>query len=266
MKIVERINLKNYSKSKAILFLFTMSLCISFLIIEAIGQYSEYSSVNGNCKVGKCVNGDGKMTWEDGTSYIGCFKNGKMHGKGTMTYADGIKYVGQWKDDMREGQGTETNYADGKLVYKYIGHWENDKKNGKGTLLFIYSNVAERDHEIYGVKFVGQFYNNETESGTLIYSDGRKYIGTVHWDCPYGRGTMTYPNGKKINGEWYNCQLVKDSQNDIETCSNFFYEHTTSSNTCSELCKRYFPNDQNCKSNCCDCYRLLSKPGDEPCR
>jgi len=241
---------------------------MSLLIIDAIGQDVEYSSSNGKCVIGKCVNGEGKMTWEDGTIYLGYFKNGKLNVKGTMKYSNGTNYIGQWKDDKREGQGTETSYVDGKISYKYTGHWENDKKNGKGTLIFIYENIAESDknREIYGAKFIGEFSENEPSSGTLIYSDGRKFIGTVHWDCPNGHGKMIYPNGKKIEGEWYNCQLVKNSEDDAEACSKLFYEHTTSSNTCSEMCKRYFPNDRTCMTTCCDCYRLLSKPGDEPCR
>ena len=38
------------------------------------------------------------QTYQDGTKYVGEFKNGKRHGHGTLTYSDGAKYVGEYKD------------------------------------------------------------------------------------------------------------------------------------------------------------------------
>ena len=38
---------------------------------------------------------------------------GKRHGQGTMTWADGRTYTGEWKDFERNGQGTMT-WADGE--------------------------------------------------------------------------------------------------------------------------------------------------------
>jgi len=34
---------------------------------------------------------------DDGTKYVGEFKDGGPHGQGTVTSADGEKYVGEWK-------------------------------------------------------------------------------------------------------------------------------------------------------------------------
>jgi hypothetical protein len=39
------------------------------------------------------------MTWPDGATYVGEFKNGKRNGHGTMTLRDGRKRSGEWKDD-----------------------------------------------------------------------------------------------------------------------------------------------------------------------
>ena len=46
--------------------------------------------------------------WENGTKYMGEWKDGEFHGQGTMTYHDGRKYVGEWKNGKRHGQGTYT--------------------------------------------------------------------------------------------------------------------------------------------------------------
>ena len=69
----------------------------------------------GQCISGDCVNGYGTYIYDDGTKYVGQWKNGLTHGQGTYTWANGDKYVGEWKDDMRNGQGTFT-WADGTVI------------------------------------------------------------------------------------------------------------------------------------------------------
>ena len=60
---------------------------------------------------------------DDGTKYVGEWKDDQSHGQGTETYANGDKYVGQWKDGKYHGQGIKT-YAD-RRVEK--GEWNNNK-------------------------------------------------------------------------------------------------------------------------------------------
>ena len=48
----------------------------------------------------------GKMILEDGSIYEGEFKNWKMHGAGKMTYPNGTIYVGTWDKDLKNGIGT----------------------------------------------------------------------------------------------------------------------------------------------------------------
>ena len=47
--------------------------------------------------------------------------DGKPHGHGTMTFADGTTYTGEFKDDKFNGQGTYT-FADGTT---YVGNFED---------------------------------------------------------------------------------------------------------------------------------------------
>ena len=42
--------------------------------------------------------GHGTYEYDDGSKYIGEWKDGKQHGQGTYTLADGIKHVGEFKD------------------------------------------------------------------------------------------------------------------------------------------------------------------------
>ena len=79
----------------------------------------EFSSVPGK-RHGK---GSSKV-YKDGSlssTYVGEFKDGKLHGQGTFTWADGEKYVGEWKDDLQHGQGTFI-FANGTVDK---GIWEN---------------------------------------------------------------------------------------------------------------------------------------------
>ena len=61
--------------------------------------------------------------WENGSRYVGEWKDGKKHGQGTYTYANGDKYVGGWKKGLRHGKGTFT-HANGKIEE---GIWKKDK-------------------------------------------------------------------------------------------------------------------------------------------
>ena len=39
--------------------------------------------------------------WENGTKYMGEWKDGKKHGQGTETYPNGSKYVGKFKNGKK---------------------------------------------------------------------------------------------------------------------------------------------------------------------
>ena len=68
-------------------------------------------------------NGPGTETYEDGSSYVGVFKDGERNGQGTYTFPDGKKYVGGWKDSKYHGQGTLTS-SDGKY---FVGEFKDSK-------------------------------------------------------------------------------------------------------------------------------------------
>ena len=93
--------------------------------------------VNAQSKLPACQGKDEKNynncygTFTSPTNkYVGEWKNGNFNGQGTMTWSNGTKYVGQWKDDAHEGQGTKT-WSNGE---KQVGNWHKDKSHGYGTL------------------------------------------------------------------------------------------------------------------------------------
>ena len=84
--------------------------------------------------------------YEDGSKYVGEFKDGKYNGQGTFYFEDGSRYVGEWKDGKKSGRGT-LNYENGS---KYSGEWQNDKRNGRG----VFTNAN-------GEKYEGEFKDDE---------------------------------------------------------------------------------------------------------
>lgn len=73
--------------------------------------------------------GNEKLTYPDGSSYLGETIDGKRHGEGTWVRPDGTKYKGQWENDRPHGQGSII-WPDGK---KYTGQWKNGKRHGQGV-------------------------------------------------------------------------------------------------------------------------------------
>ena len=129
----------------------------------------------------------GSYTWDDGTKYIGEYKNGEKNGQGTVTWTSGDKYFGEWINDRRTGQGTYW-YANGDI---YIGRFKDGKIAGHGTL--TYSN---------GNKYVGKYNNDKRHGqGTFTWADGEwsgdKYIGEWKNDDRTGQG-IYYSNGKVV--------------------------------------------------------------------
>ena len=73
--------------------------------------------------------------WENGSRYVGEWKDGVRNGQGTYTqygsllYPDGRKYVGEYKNGKPNGLGVIT-FPDGS---KFVGEYKDGEKNGQGT-------------------------------------------------------------------------------------------------------------------------------------
>lgn len=63
-----------------------------------------------------------KITFPDGSVYIGQTRDGEMHGFGTIHFKNGIKYEGQWKNNKMDGEGAITLNGQTNL-----GRFKNNK-------------------------------------------------------------------------------------------------------------------------------------------
>jgi len=195
--------------------------------------------------------GQGTLTWANANEYVGEFRNGKQHGQGTLTRGDYI-YAGGWKDGKWHGQGTftdlTTNKTDsgifrndgylgqciegncingqGTFIYayhkgKYIGEFKEILRHGQGTYLqsngIKYFGEWKDDELIYGTnittkmgKYVGEwedFYRHG--QGTNTYPDGTIYVGGWKDGFPHGKGTATFPDGRVEKGIWQKGKLYE---------------------------------------------------------
>ena len=83
--------------------------------------------------------GMGCMTWTDGATYAGEFRDGLLDGFGHETYADGTTYKGQFEKDNRHGLGVlSTPSGD-----RYSGQWEHGERHGLG-----FCTLASRGHHL----------------------------------------------------------------------------------------------------------------------
>ncbi|MDW8742679.1 hypothetical protein Q7W37_06480 [Streptococcus suis] len=62
------------------------------------------------------IDGKGKLTFENGDTYEGQFKNGSFNGQGTFTSKDGWSYSGRFVNGLADGKGKLTTKA--KSVYE----------------------------------------------------------------------------------------------------------------------------------------------------
>ena len=80
------------------------------------------------------MSGDGQLTIKKKDrmiyQYIGNFIANKKDRYGEITYSEGKSYKGYFKNDQRHGNGTLVTDSQ----TKYTGEWELGKMHGQGTL------------------------------------------------------------------------------------------------------------------------------------
>lgn len=62
------------------------------------------------------LSGQGTLTFENGDTYKGQFKNGMFDGKGTFRSASGWTYEGEFKNGIADGEGKLTTQT--KVIYE----------------------------------------------------------------------------------------------------------------------------------------------------
>lgn len=177
-------------------------------------------SAQSKCTEGDCINGYGTCVFPNNATYVGDFKDGKLHGKGMLKLPDGSRYIGNWVNQKREGKGRYTA-PDGS---EYFGFFKDNNFNGSGKMNYANKNVynGEWANGLYEGQgeltlATGDYYKGTFRAGvrngigTMVYADGSRYEGEWANDKRHGRGTLYYRDGQRITGQWNEDQyLVED--------------------------------------------------------
>eukprot|EP00347_Sterkiella_histriomuscorum_P011712 403371400 len=91
---------------------------------------------------------------------------GQKHGHGKVTYLDGSSYIGQFFEDKKEGEG---RYAGKNDEYYYVGSWKNDMKHGNGEEKTLNGTMYKGDIFLNDRKHgQGQIHNGEWRDAAFI--------------------------------------------------------------------------------------------------
>ncbi len=149
--------------------------------IHGQGRFEYYSSTDvyeGYIEGGK-KSGFGKYTYKSltqspNTIYEGNYQNDLPNGQGKLTFYDGSVYEGNFTNGTRQGQGKHT-FANGDV---YEGEILNGRAHGQGKYTFACGDVYEGQFEhgvIHGQgKYTwasGRDYTGLFKNGVAVYTD-----------------------------------------------------------------------------------------------
>lgn len=170
-------------------------------------------------------NGQGKLTYTDGSVYEGQFLNNEITGNGTFVYSSGDVYQGEFSDGEYNGFGTY-KYADGRI---YEGYYTDNMRNGQGKMTYAdgswydgsYVNDARSGQGTYhfsnGDEYVGAFVDDvRTGQGTYTFANGETYTGSFVDGTLNGWGKYTWPSGRVLEGMFENGEYVRTTEVDPE--------------------------------------------------
>ena len=159
----------------------TTSLCLTLLVfLGVVGKSFALPQCPSSGVFHNCF---GARTFEDGSTYVGEFRDGKLHGQGTYTFPSGTEYVGEFKDGKFHGQGTYT-YVDGG---RYVGEFRDDKFHGQGTYTYADGTVEEGNWENGEFLYVKKL--------TTTTPEGDLSSATSVWSADFEKGWDAYEKG-----------------------------------------------------------------------
>ncbi|MDY4761427.1 hypothetical protein [Streptococcus thoraltensis] len=88
-------------------FIIILSLSVFLIPLKHKGTltYDNHKITYNGDVANNRMNGQGKLTYDNGDTYQGQFKNGVFNGQGTYTAAKGWSYSGEFKKGQADGQG-----------------------------------------------------------------------------------------------------------------------------------------------------------------
>lgn len=160
---------------------------------------------NGNTYLGEFAygvpSGKGLMKFQGGSEYLGDFKNGKMEGQGAILLASGDSYIGDWKDGEADGDGTYKK-NDGS---SFKGKFKNGMRQGKGIVTWKTGDTLRGE------------WQDDKLNGKAIFEFANGDALETKWQAGNMKVKSTYnkENGQKIQGSMNTIFMVVDMENDF---------------------------------------------------
>ena len=149
---------------------------------QPVGPNMTSCTYKGEYNVMGKRHGDGELTWINGDTYIGRFKDGYIEGRGTINFHDKTEYSGQWKKNKFHGDGTR-RFQNGNV---YNGNYVDGKRQGQGKCYFANGDMYVGDWKNDTIHGFGRYYYNNGHSFEGMFRDGKRN----------GRGKYQLTDGK----------------------------------------------------------------------
>ncbi len=160
-----------------------------FFLSGVLLMNSALSALEKNCVEGDCKNGRGEMVLDDGSRYLGDFKDGKMEGEGKIFFSGANDLSERVLSRLKDANNRSLN-INGAF---YTGEFSNNLMHGKGE--FVFQNRSR----YIGVFVMGKFGDN----GTFYNDDGDMYeTKCIDGECEDDEGIMLYQDGWECRGEF----------------------------------------------------------------
>lgn len=147
------------------------------------------------------------MTFPDGDSYVGEWKNGNMHGWGAFYWNNGNSYQGRVNQGVMEGQALHFRWGDGaKLVCEDRTDCFMDGKIQKQFGKFRSVNRGPSDDQVQTKDYKDGWYvgilsgrGGRKGQGRFYFLNGDMYSGEWDRDKMNGRGIYQFKNGDRYD-------------------------------------------------------------------
>jgi hypothetical protein len=165
--------------------------------------FKQKAELIGHAKMG-LINGYGRMTWSNGSVYVGDWVNELRQGIGMYRNPDGDQYLGEYYQGKRHGWGIYT-CSNGE---EYIGEWFEGKMHGVGMLKAM-------NGDIYQGEFVNGRYHG---MGWFMKANGDVFMGYHQNNCAEGLGIQSKFRRVGNHSEKYKGYFSKNARHGKGAC------------------------------------------------
>jgi hypothetical protein len=137
----------------------------------------------------------------NGATFGGDVLQGAPNGWGVFSRPDGTRLEGEWRQGVPYRISGTAVLPDGTVE---TGNWDYVKGTGNGSIKWKNGNTYQGDWKVSS----GDSTDVPQGDGTMTWSDGHKFVGRFYNGEMHGWGTMTQSDGKIVDGLWQHGEFV----------------------------------------------------------